>query len=72
MIRGDFDEKKDIFVRAIEIEEGPGEDDINALEAGALPPRREARQHTVKTSIAVLITVLAQFPGIAEVSFATR
>lgn len=70
VIRGDFDEKKEIFVRAIEIEEGPGEDDINAIEAGAPPPRREAQQHTVKTSLAVLLTILAQFPGIAEVSFA--
>lgn len=66
-MRGDFDDKKDVFVRAIELEEGGSEDDVDDVEAGSLPLRREARLHAVKTSLSVALAVLAQFLGIAEV-----
>jgi hypothetical protein len=61
-----LDEKNEIYMKAVAMEEGDDEDDVD-LEA-ELPPRPVARIHTVKISSAIVLVVASQFLGISKVS----
>lgn len=67
MVRGDIDEKNEIYSKAVALEEGVEEED-NDLEAD-LPPRPVARVHCFKISLAIMLVIVSQILGVSKVSY---
>jgi hypothetical protein len=65
-VRGALDEKNDIYMKALALEEGNGEDDIDLEKE--LPPRPVARIHTLNVSTAIILVLVTEFLGISKVS----
>ena len=63
-VRGALDEKNEVYIKAVALEEADGDDED--LEKG-LPPRPTNRMHTVKISLAIMLVILTQTLGVAKV-----
>lgn len=66
-VRGALDEKNEVYIKAVALEEGTGEDDDGDLEA-ELPVRPTARVHSIKVSLAIMLVILTQILGVSKVS----
>ena len=66
MVRGALDEKNEIYMKAVAMEEG-NEENNEDLEA-ALPPRARPLLHTIKVSLAIVLVIVTQGLGIVKVS----
>jgi hypothetical protein len=53
-------------MKALALEEGNGEDDIDLEKE--LPPRPVARIHTLNVSTAIILVLVTEFLGISKVS----
>ncbi|KAL5351998.1 hypothetical protein ACLOAV_003862 [Pseudogymnoascus australis] len=64
-VRGALDEKNEVYIKAVALEEGTGEDDDGDLEA-ELPVRPTARVHSIKVSLAIMLVILTQILGVSK------
>jgi hypothetical protein len=65
-IRGAIDEKNAVYRRAIEVEEGKDDDDLEDIENNA-PVRPTLRIHSIRIGIVMILVVLTQALGISKV-----
>lgn len=68
LVRCAMDEKNEIYMKAVALEEKDDEDDGDDLE-GQVGPRPHARVHTVKVSLAIMLVILTQILGVSKVSW---
>ncbi|KAK9413593.1 hypothetical protein SUNI508_11802 [Seiridium unicorne] len=64
VVRGGLDEKNEIYMKAVALEEGE-EDDAGDLEANQAP-RPAARLHSVKISLAIMLVIITQSLGVSK------
>lgn len=65
VVRGGLDEKNEVYMKAVALEEGQ-EDESTDLEANQAP-RPQARLHTLKISIAIMLVIITQSLGVSKV-----
>jgi len=69
-VRGALNEKHELYSKAVALEEGGDENDMDLEAASA--PRPAIRIHAFKISFAIMLVILTQSLGVSRVSYFHR
>ncbi|KAH9893699.1 glycosyl transferase family group 2-domain-containing protein [Xylariomycetidae sp. FL2044] len=64
-IRGGLDEKNEVYMKAVALEEGADNNDAEDIEAN-VAPRTTSRIHSIKIGLAIMLVIITQFLGVAK------
>jgi hypothetical protein len=65
-IRGALDEKNEVYMKAVAMEEGNDEDELDP--ESAVPARPTLRMHALRSGLVMILVIVSQSLGVAKVS----
>jgi hypothetical protein len=67
-VRGALDEKNEVYIKAVALEEGHSSDEEDEDLEGTVAPRPTLRLHSLRTGIVMILVIVSQSLGVMKVS----